>query len=487
MPLTVNMLHQLGRGVVWTYATMAVSGVLQLAVVALTARLLPPEAFGLVAMANVVLRFSSYFANMGVGRALIQRQHIDEDDVRAAFTSSVAMGLATTATVITLAPFAAAYYQDRDVTAVMQWLALTFVFTGLGATSRALLQRRLQFRASGVAEVASYAIGYAVPTLVLAASGFGVWSLVAGAIGQAAVAAAISMWLASHSWKPMLRWAPHARLLRFGATVSGISVLEFLGSTLDTLVIGRFGTAAQVGLYNRAFMLAHLPTYQVQLGIARVLFPVLTAGRSNATEFSTTIVVASHAAARLVLPLGIGMGLAAPELVDVLLGKQWAAAAPLLGVLGPALALNLLWAIPAQVLEALGRLRWKAVVHGSYVVLLGVALTVSAATSVDLGSVALVLALAMACRTIALFAVVHFLGVVRPGYTLTMVRTTVVTAALAVGAFTVSLGLTRWCGAPSAVTLMVAISVGCLILVVVFWQEVVRWTSGFRGTRGGAG
>ena len=49
-----------------------------------------------------------------------------------------------------------------------------------------------------------------------------------------------------------------------------------MGSSLDTIVIGRFGTAAQLGIYNRAFMLASLPTYQVHHGIAKVLFSVLT-------------------------------------------------------------------------------------------------------------------------------------------------------------------------------------------------------------------
>jgi lipopolysaccharide exporter len=71
-----------------------------------------------------------------------------------------------------------------------------------------------------------------------------------------------SMLLTRHLLVPMLRSAPHARLLQFGATVSGISVLEFIGSSLDTLVIGRFGTASQLGTYSRAFTLASLPTYR---------------------------------------------------------------------------------------------------------------------------------------------------------------------------------------------------------------------------------
>ena len=92
------MLGQLGRGVAWSYTSTGVTAVVQVAVVATTERLLPPEAFGLIAMANVVLRFGSCFAQMGVGRALVQRAHIDDLDIRAAFTSSTVLGLITAAT-----------------------------------------------------------------------------------------------------------------------------------------------------------------------------------------------------------------------------------------------------------------------------------------------------------------------------------------------------------------------------------------------------
>jgi lipopolysaccharide exporter len=470
----VNLLGQLGRGVAWTYTGMVISGVLQVFVVAATARLLPPEAFGLIAMVNVVLRFGSYFAQMGVGRALIQRASIDDDDVRAAFTSSTLFGALTTVTVIAIAPLAAAYFQTGDVVAVMRWLALTFFISGLGATARALLQRRLKFRAVSTIEVVSYAFGYAVPTLVLAASGYGVWSLVAGALGQVTVSTGATMLFARHRLAPVLRWAPHARLLRFGATVSGISVVEFIGSSLDTLVIGRFGTATQLGIYNRAFMLASLPTYQLHHGIAKVLFPVLSGGRSTRLEFANTIVVASQTSARIVMPLGIGMGLTAPELVEVALGPSWVDAVPLFAVLAPALALNLMWAIPAQALEALGHLRWKAAIHACYAILLGLALTLSARHSLDLRTATAILAAAILLRTLAMHALAFRLGVVPLSYPGAMLGTVLVSAAASAIGFLVVLVPLRGAGASSLMTVGVAAATGATILASLFAQPLFR-------------
>lgn len=468
------MLRQLGRGVVWTYASMGISGALQLAVVAVTARLLPAEAFGLVAMANVVLRFGSYFADMGVGRALIQRQHIDADDVRAAFTSSSALGVATAAVIAAIAPVAAAYYQDADVATIMRWLALTFVFTGLGATSRALLQRQLRFRASGAVEVASYALGYALPTLVLATNGFGVWSLVAGAVGQAVVASTITMALARHGWRPMLRWAPHARLFRFGATVSGISVLEFLGSTLDTLVIGRYGSAAQVGLYNRAFTLASLPTYQVNHGITKVLFPVLSAGRSDSVAFAKTLETATSIAIRVVVPLGVGLSMAAPELVSVVLGDAWGDAVPLLAILAPALALNLLATFPGQALDAVGKLRWKAITQFAYVLLLGAGLVVYAEQNLALQEMVTVVATGIAFRTAALFVVAVRTGAAGTSLLTASLRWAALSATVSVASFAGVRWLLQRADASNEVSLVLLIVTGAGIVLALLGSDVVR-------------
>lgn len=468
------MLAHLWRGIAWTYTSMGITGVLQVGVIATTARLLPPEAFGLIAMSNVILRFGKYFARMGVNRALIQLADIDDLGIRAAFTSSTALGILTAATVIAIAPLAGRYYQADDVVAVLRWLALTFLFSSIGATARALLQRRLEFRTTGAIDVTSYAFGYAAPTLALAIAGFGVWSLVAGAIGQVAVSSGIAMLMTRHSLRPTFRITPHKRLLGFGFSVSGISVLEYLGTALDALVIGRFGTVAQMGIYNRAFMLASLPTYQVQHGIARVLFPVLSSGRSDPAAFAHTLGTASRTAIKLVLPLGIGMALTAPEIVRVVLGDQWLETVPVFMVLAPALAMNLLATFPGQALEALGRLRWKAIVQALYVVLLGSALVAIAIDGLDLTSITIVIAIAIGCRTLAVYMLIYLSGAVERSYLTGALGTALAAATVTCVVFVPALAVLRSMGASHLLTLAVAIATGAIVLLALFSGSVVR-------------
>ena len=471
------MLAQLRRGVTWTYISIAIGVVIQLGVTAVTARLLDPAAFGLVAMANVLMRFGGYFAQMGVGRALIQRPEIGDDEVRAAFTSSTILGLIVGAVVILAAPLAAAFFKSEDVVPVTRWLALTFLASGLGATAQALLRRNLRFRASGFVEVAAYALGYGVPTLGLAFAGFGVWSLVAGAIGQSIVASGLAYLLTRHPVRPTFKFAAHRLLLGFGTKVSIISLLEFVGSTLDSAVIGRFGSAAQLGVYNRAFMLASLPTYHAHSGIAKVLFPVLAGGQADRAEFRAALRKITTIAIKILLPVGVGMSLAAPELVSLILGPKWTAATPLLAVLAVASTVNLLATFPGIALESIGALRGKAIAQAIYVIALATALLlVTLMGRFDLQAIVLVVAGAYSLRTIMYFMLGAIAGAYDPQALRVHLAVAIASVALTGALIGGSLVLAHALGFSAIATVAVAMAAGVGTLGLLFTADLMRLT-----------
>ena len=376
--------------------------------------------------------------------------------------------------VVLAAPLAALFFRSQAVVPVVRWLALTFVASGLGATAQALLRRDLRFRGSGLVEVASFAVGYGLPTLALAATGFGVWSLVVGAIGQRALASGLAYALTRHPLRPTFELHVHRRLLGFGTKVSIISLLEFVGSTLDSAVIGRFATASQLGLYNRAFMLATLPTYQAHNGLAKVLFPVLSGGQHDREAFRHALRRITVLAIKVMLPLGVGMALAAPELVAVVLGPQWTAATPLFAILAVASAVNLLATFPGIALEAIGVLRGKTVAQSAYVLALAsmlVLLVLSGGFS--LHAVVLVMAVGYTLRTLAYFGAGVVAGVYdgrAMGHQLAVASISgLVSGALIGGSLVVARGL----GFSAVATVAVAMVMGVVALTLLFGSELL--------------
>jgi len=133
---------------------------MQIGYIAVMARLLEPAAFGLVAMAQVVLRFGSYFAQMGMGQALIQKKNISKENIRAAFTSSVFLGFIFFVIIYFGAPLSLYIFNDIEVIPIIRVMALSLVLTGLSTTSLSLLRRNFRFKELAIVEIISYVIGY---------------------------------------------------------------------------------------------------------------------------------------------------------------------------------------------------------------------------------------------------------------------------------------------------------------------------------------
>ena len=72
----MSKLASLASGVRWGTVSIAVVTLFQLVFMAIMARLLDSADFGLVAIANVALRFYSYFSQMGIAQTLIQNKWI---------------------------------------------------------------------------------------------------------------------------------------------------------------------------------------------------------------------------------------------------------------------------------------------------------------------------------------------------------------------------------------------------------------------------
>jgi lipopolysaccharide exporter len=78
------------KGLQWTYGASIVGALLQVGYTAAMGRLLTPADFGLLAIALVFLRFGQYFAQMGVGPALVQAPEMSDRKIRTAFNINLA-------------------------------------------------------------------------------------------------------------------------------------------------------------------------------------------------------------------------------------------------------------------------------------------------------------------------------------------------------------------------------------------------------------
>jgi lipopolysaccharide exporter len=362
---TTDLTRHTLAGLQWAYLGSAVGAVLQFGMTAVMARLLTPAAFGLVALAGLFLRFVDYFAKAGITQALIQKTSLATADIRAAFALSAGLATGFALLLITGAPVAGRIAQDEALVPILRWLTLGLVLQGLAAPSIALLRRALRFRALALIDLGSYVVGYLGIGLTMALLGAGVYALVGAMLTQAATQALCAYALVRHPLSPARSRGSYRTILGFGTRISIVGFFEFLQSNLDTLAVGRWAGASSLGLYNRAKMVAELPSYQLMHGLSTVLFPSFSAIQQDYARLRKAYISAVGAASAVVLPMNAGMAVAAPEIVLVLLGPQWVGAIDVLPWLLLASSIALTGHFAGVVTEAQAALNSKIVVSVS--------------------------------------------------------------------------------------------------------------------------
>lgn len=332
-PAGKSLSQQTVSGLNWQVVANVVKFGAQFGIGIALARLLLPEDFGIVSLAYIVTGFAATLADLGLGPALVQREALTERHVRVCQTLSLGMSVVITVVLFIAAGPIATFFEDARVAPVLRVLAFTFLFTGLGVTSRALLRRRFDFRSTVKIELLASIIGYGGIAVGMAVAGFGYWSLVGGTMAQTVLASLLMYRAARHPLRPLLAHGEIRDLFGFSAGVSLEGIISYFARQGDYFVVGRVMGVASLGFYSRAYALMQLPQTFLGTALARVLFPAASRVQDDLERFRRAYLTTFSLSIALSLPISLGMTILAPELILTLYGEAWSQTIPLLQIL----------------------------------------------------------------------------------------------------------------------------------------------------------
>lgn len=103
------------------------------------ARLLLPEAYGVVSLITVFTTILNLFIDSGFKNALIQKKEVDQLDYSTVFYFNVLMGILLYGIIFAGAPFIAQFYDRPYMVPYIRVMSLTLVFGGIKGFNRRLL------------------------------------------------------------------------------------------------------------------------------------------------------------------------------------------------------------------------------------------------------------------------------------------------------------------------------------------------------------
>jgi len=362
-------------GLKWGGLSAVAGALLQLGFTAAMARLLLPADFGLMAMCMVALRLFSYFSQLGLGAALVQREQLTPGDVRLALGLTWVVCTAGALGVAASAPALGWFFRSPEVVPLLRAMAPNLLLVGLGAVPVALLRRELRFREQAAVETGSYAVGYGVVGVAAAWSGAGVWSLVAATFGQNALALVGAYALTRHPLRPSLR-GDRGALLGYGARHSLISFIEFVSANIDAALVGRLVGEAALGFYSRALVLTNQPVERAAGILSRVLFPLLSVVQTERRKVGGVFLLGIAGIGVFGGAVSLGLAAAAGEAVSAILGPRWSASVPLVRVLALSVPFMFMSNVAGVVCDALALLAFKLRVQALALAAIAIAMLV---------------------------------------------------------------------------------------------------------------
>ena len=340
----------------WSGGDIVVRQGTQFLATVILARLLLPADFGLVAMLALFVGLALVLADGGFSAALIQCRNIDHADESTVFWCNLAIGGLLTLGLIALAPFIADFYQVPVLAPLARFMSLACLLASAGSIHSTLLTRSLNFQTQAKAGAIA-ALSSGVVAIAMASRGYGVWALAAQAVVMAGVMSAMLWWI--HPWRPKLviSRASLRKLLSFGGYHLGSSLLETIYLKLYTLLVGRLFGARELGYYSNADNSRMIPGNFLGSLISRVALPMFAAAAGEQTTLRRGIQLSIRGMMLINAPLMLTMAALADPLVEVLFGRQWLLAGPILRVLCLAGLLYPLHLINLHALMAQGHAR----------------------------------------------------------------------------------------------------------------------------------
>lgn len=248
------------------------------------ARLLGPEAVGLVAIAILSMAIVEALTDTGLQQAVIQnKKRLESTEAGALWTLQTTRGMLIFLALLVLSDQFARLLNAPEASSLIQVTALVAVIKNTVNPGPSLMLRDRNFRGTALYEVVASATDL-LTTFTLILLGLGPLAMILGTAAGEAMKLALS-WLAFRTpLSPNTRWGQIVHLTNFGKWIWGNSVLTLLLNQLDKILVAKYLGVSDLGFYQTAARICQLMIAEPVMALGQYLFPTYAKLFRNSPE-----------------------------------------------------------------------------------------------------------------------------------------------------------------------------------------------------------
>jgi len=320
----LNIKKKAISGVKWTGVSTVFGSLTQILKIAVLARFLSADDFGLMALAMVLIGFTQTFADGGVSNAIIYKQDINRKQLSSLYWFNIFVGFVLFIIILIIAPFFSHFYGEEELKKIIPIIGITVFLQSFSFQFRALFEKELRFDLLSKIELLSKFLSLAF-AVFLAYRGYGVYALVYSFVLMVLSEVFLLVFYGLKIHRPLFYFSIKDILffIRFGMFQLGERLTNYFSSQLDVILIGKILGTDTVGIYSVIKQVVMRPAYLINPVITRVSFPVMSKFQDDVQKLKNVYLKTIKYVASVNFFIYSVMVVLAPELIYILLGEKW--------------------------------------------------------------------------------------------------------------------------------------------------------------------
>jgi len=315
----------------WAFALRAVNRVFSFVRLIILARVLAPDDFGLMGIALLTMATLDTFSQTGFQAALIQKRDDIKSYLDAAWTVLILRGSILFAILYIIAPFAAHFFNAQEAEVIIRVIGLSFLiqaFTNIGVI---YFEKELEFNKffiySFVGTLSDFVVAVSAALILK-----NVWALVFGSLAGSTAMCITSYFI--HPYRPKFDFhlGKAKELFGFGKWILGSSILVFLYTQGDDILVGRLLGATALGFYQLAYRVSLIPVREITLVISQISFPAFSKLQDQVIKLKVGYLKILKINNFITIPLAGMIFFFSYDFTYLILGEKWLLIVPLLKI-----------------------------------------------------------------------------------------------------------------------------------------------------------
>lgn len=351
------------------------------------ARLLTPQAFGVVATITMVISFAEIFMDAGFQRYVIQKEYESENDkfrcADVAFWTNLVIGLIIFFIICLFNDSLARLVGNPGLGNVLIIAAISIPINAITSIQMAVFKHSLDFKSLFYRRIATVIVPLAI-TIPLAFILRSYWALVIGTIVSNVVTAIILTIFSP--WRPSLYYNRNILkgMIGYSSWSLADALLVWATTNAEIFFIGVLLNEYYLGLYKTAMVTVAQFMSLISAIILPVLMPALSRTQNDYEQMRIIIYKLQRYAGLLLIPVGGIIYAFRNQIVSILLGHQWGEITVFVGIWAIAEVLMLIFSrFCSNIFPAIGKPHISVIVQSLHLVFLIPAVYVSAKISFE--------------------------------------------------------------------------------------------------------